>query len=409
VSSQRSVRLGSLFRREKRVGYLNETMLSVFRGVGVVRKDSRENYNKTAEDRSIYQLVEDGWLVINRMKAWQGSVGIAFERGTVSGHYLCFRPRHSECPRFLDYLLRSEPYVHQFRRLSRGVRPGQAEIDNDWLNGLPIHLAPGEEQQRIAGFLDDQVARLDAAVKCVGSARGVVEQRRAAVHASLFADLRARRVRLGLFARVQTGVTVDNGRQGVDGREYPYLSVANVQDGRLALDLVKTIVLRPAEARRFALRIGDVLMTEGGDLDKLGRGTVWRGEAPDCLHQNHVFAVRPNAGRVLSEYLALATQAPDARTHFQLTARKTTNLASTNSSNIRDWRVPLPGLDEQRAVVDRLERVDKELEAALKAAQGLSRLLDERKRALITACVTGDFDVAAASTRAGDAAMAGLA
>lgn len=75
---------------------------------------------------------------------------------------------------------------------------------------------------------------------------------------------------------------------------------------------------------------GDVLMTEGGDLDKLGRGTVWRGEIEECLHQNHVFAVRPVKERLDSRYLSLLTRSSLARRYFEGTGVKTTNLASTS-------------------------------------------------------------------------------
>ena len=131
-SAWRSVPLWSLFRRVKDVGHPQEQMLSVYRDHGVVQKDSRsDNFNKTAENRNIYQLVDKGWLVVNRMKAWQGSLGISPYRGIVSGHYICFQPVHNEDPRFLDYLLRSAAYTTELRQLSRGVRPNQIEIDND--------------------------------------------------------------------------------------------------------------------------------------------------------------------------------------------------------------------------------------------------------------------------------------
>ncbi|MFV0307169.1 MAG: hypothetical protein ACK5OX_05450 [Desertimonas sp.] len=104
-------------------------MLSVYREFGVVEKDSRtDNFNKTAENRDIYQLVGPGWLIVNRMKAWQGSLGVSPLRGIVSGHYICFKPVHSEHPAFLNYLLRSGVYTNEMLRLSRGVRPNQIEI-----------------------------------------------------------------------------------------------------------------------------------------------------------------------------------------------------------------------------------------------------------------------------------------
>lgn len=138
--------LWSMFERIKDTDHPEEVMLSVFREHGVIAKDSRDNINRTAENRSIYQLVHPGWLVANRMKAWQGSVGVSALRGIVSGHYICFAPRHNEDHRYLNWLLRSTAYTDGYTLLSRGVRIGQAEIDNDELRLMPILLPPVEEQ-----------------------------------------------------------------------------------------------------------------------------------------------------------------------------------------------------------------------------------------------------------------------
>jgi type I restriction enzyme S subunit len=163
-------------------------------------------------------------------------------------------------------------------------------------------------------------------------------------------------VRLGYLATIQSGITVDAGRAaGPDDVTLPYLRVANVQDGHLNLNAISEMRIPRAVARGFTLRRGDVLMTEGGDLDKLGRGTVWNDEIPGCLHQNHVFAVRPDQEKLLPEYLALVTQSSYARSYFERTGTKTTNLASTNSSKICDLRIPLVDLDEQRRIADFLD------------------------------------------------------
>ncbi len=155
-----------LFERVKDVDHPAEELLSVSRDRGVVRKDTLGGGRITAESNSIYQLVHPGWLVVNRMQAWRGAVGISGLRGIVSGHYICFRPHASDAdPRFLHHLLRSAPYVNTYAAMSRGVRPGQAEIDKDLLRVLEIVLPPLEEQRRIADFLDDQVALLEEAVE----------------------------------------------------------------------------------------------------------------------------------------------------------------------------------------------------------------------------------------------------
>lgn len=156
--------LWTLFERIKNVGHPTEQMLSVFREFGVVVKEHHANLNQTAENRDIYQLVHPGWLVSNRMKAWQGSVGISRHRGIVSGHYICFAPRHDQHSGFLDWLFRSSAYAAGYGAISRGVRIGQAEIDNDLYRVMPVLLPPVDEQAEIAKHLDQKTAKIDALI-----------------------------------------------------------------------------------------------------------------------------------------------------------------------------------------------------------------------------------------------------
>lgn len=180
-STWRTFPLWAMYRREKRTGFIEEPMVSVFRDFGVVFKADRANLNETAEDRSIYQLVEPGWFVVNRMKAWQGSVGVSSIRGISSGHYLCFRPLHGENHKFLNWLFRSPQYRHGFAMLSRGVRPGQAEIDNDELRKMPVVLPPLEEQREIADHLDRETAKIDALIAKAERFIELAQERRAAL------------------------------------------------------------------------------------------------------------------------------------------------------------------------------------------------------------------------------------
>jgi type I restriction enzyme S subunit len=171
--------------------------------------------------------------------------------------------------------------------------------------------------------------------------------------------------------------------------EYPYLRVANVQDGYLKLDDILTVEVPKSEAASNLLAYGDVLMNEGGDIDKVGRGCVWQEEVTPCLHQNHVFAVRPHS--VDSDWLALWTSTLVAKRYFESRAKRSTNLASISGSNIKELPVPLPPIDEQLAIqqflagrYSRLEKIRSELRDSL-------RLLAERRAALITAAVTGQI------------------
>lgn len=136
-----------------------------------------------------------------------------------------------------------------------------------------------------------------------------------------------------------------------------YLRVANVQDGYLDLDQMSTIRLGRDELVRYAVLPGDVLMNEGGDLDQLGRGAMWRGEFDPCVHQNHVFVVRCRPG-LLPEFLNAWTASTPARRYFLLAGKQTTNLASINKTALGELPVLMPQPEEQRAIAEALSDVD---------------------------------------------------
>ena len=130
-------------------------------------------------------------------------------------------------------------------------------------------------------------------------------------------------------------------------------------------------------------------MTEGGDRDKLGRGTIWNGEISECLHQNHIFAVRVNEKFMLTEYLSYLAASPVGRVYFDITAKKTTNLASTNSTTILQFTVPVPTLKEQHTIVEMLNQKCVSINEVIKEKKKLIDDLDSYKKSLIFEVVTG--------------------
>ena len=158
-------------------------------------------------------------------------------------------------------------------------------------------------------------------------------------------------------------------RAGETLTEVPYLRVANVQRGYLDLSEIKTIEVTQDVADQLELAPGDILFTEGGDRDKLGRGWVWKGEIDGCIHQNHVFRSR----LLLSEmYPAFVSWWGNSfgQTFFDQSGKQTTNLASINLSVLSSFPVPIPPLAEQRRIVTEVERrlsVIQQAEAAVEA------------------------------------------
>ena len=136
----------------------------------------------------------------------------------------------------------------------------------------------------------------------------------------------------------------------------PYMAVANVQDGSLKLDNVKTIEATPEEIHRYHLMPGDLLLTEGGDPDKLGRGAIWNGEISSCIHQNHIFRARKASQHVDMEYLAHLVSSPYGKRYFLRQSKQTTGIASINMGQLKRFPVPLPPLEVQRRIAAILDK-----------------------------------------------------
>lgn len=134
-------------------------------------------------------------------------------------------------------------------------------------------------------------------------------------------------------------------------------------------------------------------MTEGGDIDKLGRGCVWQDEIPGCLHQNHIFAVRCQKNVLIPEFLVGLMASRHGRAYFQLTAKQTTNLASTNSSTLRAFPIFLPPLPEQQAILAEIASQTAGIATAIDRAEREILLLREYRTRLIADVVTGKLDV----------------
>ena len=199
------------------------------------------------------------------------------------------------------------------------------------LREFRIPVLPLDEQRAIADYLDQETAQIDALVASRRTSSGCCAERRQSQISDNFAALGSPNTQLRRVAQIQTGITLSGDGDPTTPR-WPYLRVANVPNGQGGSVACTRDPSTTAEAATSMLRAGDVLMTEGGDIDKLGRGTVWDGSVERMVHQNHVFAVRAKLGRLMPAFLAWWLDTSIAKEYFYLTAKKTTNLASTNQT-----------------------------------------------------------------------------
>lgn len=187
------------------------------------------------------------------------------------------------------------------------------------------------------------------------------------------------------------GITKGQARKGTEKlRSVPYLRVANVQRGHLDLEELKTIEATEAEIADLLLHPGDVLLNEGGDRDKLGRGWVWEGQLPECIHQNHVFRARPVLADLQPKYLShYANQMGQA--FFVDQGKQTTNLASISMSRVRRFPVALPPAAEQAALVEIITERLAEVAAISHTTLTLTEQLAVFERAFLAKAFRGEF------------------
>ena len=142
---------------------IDKQVLSLYREYGIVPKDSRDdNHNVTSEDVSDYRYVRVGDFVVNKMKAWQGSVAVSNYEGIVSPAYFVYEFSDDLInKRYFHYLMRNKTYATEFRRLSGGIREGQWDLPSEALNNTSILLPPLDEQQEIADYLDNKCAEIE--------------------------------------------------------------------------------------------------------------------------------------------------------------------------------------------------------------------------------------------------------
>ena len=314
-------------------------------------------------------------------------------------------------PNYLaHYLIWSRPSWGEFKSQTT-----QANINGSIVKAFPVRMRTAVEQRRIAEILDtldDAIRKTEqviAKLQLVKQGllhdlltRGLDENgelRDPERHSEQFKDSPLGRIpkewdikELADLADIRSGIAKNESKAVSNPVWVPYLRVANVQDGYLDLTEMSQIRVSAKDIERYAVQDGDLLMNEGGDLDKLGRGALWKGEFEPCIHQNHVFVVRCRAG-LMPEFLDAWTGSSTARRYFIAAGKQTTNLASINKASLGKLPVIVPSGDEQSRVNTRISSFDKLLPAEAARLKKLNAL----KSGLMGDLLTGRVPVCSES------------
>jgi len=350
-----------------------------------------------------------GTGTIGRALIYDGSI----PELTIDSHVTLVRPC-SIVPAYLGYLVETMRVQHLVTDGHVGST-NQQELPRSFVEDLLVPLPPLAEQRRIVARIDTLYAEIAEGEAALAAARkGLDNFRRALLKAAVTGELtkdwradnpvtetghhvltriakhrasegaqkaRARRATgtkpldnsalpelpegwawasLGEIGEIVGGATVDKKRKPTDPVTVPYLRVANVQRGHVDLSKVKSITVERASAEKLRLIAGDLLLNEGGDRDKIGRGWVWDGTVPDMIHQNHVFRVRLH-GDSSNPFFVSHYANEMGRRFFIEGGKQTTNLASISLSKVSMLPVPIPPPAEAAEI---LRRVSDALAAA---------------------------------------------
>jgi type I restriction enzyme, S subunit len=381
-----SIRLRYVLRERDVRGYDGETVLSIYRDLGVVPKAERgDNFNKTPEDLSNYKLVLPGDVVVNKMKAWQGSVAVSSFRGIVSGDYLVCALIAQVDRSYLHHLLRSHALIKEYGARAKGIRPQQWRLYWEDLADISVLMPPLLEQTRIGRFLDAETARIEELITKKRRLVALLEERVENLVRQRIADSGLVASRPCTSIRPLKRLLMKVNRPAIQGGSM----VTAFRDGQ-----VTARALRRAEG--YTESWSDNLHVQGvrkGDVVIHGldgfAGAIGVSEVDGvCSPVYHVCT--PN-GQGDAVYLARMLRILAVSGYLGLFASSTRERAV----DFRNWdlfgRIPIPEVDapEQREIAHLIRRI-RPLKTAVEQSAGLA---NERRQALITAAVSGQLDI----------------
>ena len=275
-------------------------------------------------------------------------------------------------PEYLYYLLRAKDWSNGTNKAVMG-----ATLNKATLSTIKIQLHEYDNQLEIVNMLNRVSSSIDFRKQQLTKLDELIKAR----FVEMFGDMLLNSLdwpekSLEGLADIVSGIT--KGRKTTEAEliEVPYMAVSNVKSGYIDWTTVKTILATKQEIEQYRLMPDDILMTEGGDPDKVGRGAIIKKPLKDSIHQNHIFRVRLDESELLPAYFAEYLQRQKAKRYFLGCAKQTTGIASINMRQLRALPVLIPPLPLQNQFAAFVEEVDKSKVEVQKALDQTQLLFD---------------------------------
>lgn len=393
-----TTRLGWLFTSISDCGHEDATVLSVYRDHGVIPKDSRtDNFNRTPENRSKYQLVRPGDLVVNRMKAWQGALGISEHEGIVSPDYEVLRPTvHDHDRRFIHSLLRSPAMIDQYAFRSTGIRPSQWRLYWNEMKTIEVTLPSAAEQRAIADYLDRETARIDTLIKEQRSLIDMLRERRAAAveEAAKAVKTTGRRLK-HLVRSVRQGWSPQCYGWPADGVETWAILKAGAANGGVFRPLENKELPKVETPRpETVVARGDLIISRANTRDLVGSAAVVDHDYPRLMLCDKLYAFTLDESRALPRFVAVVLGSRRWRGMIELEATGASHsMLNVSQADIVNLPMELASVADQRRILSKFDARTAKIDALIVETERFIELARERRAALTAAAVTGQIDV----------------
>lgn len=322
----------------------------------------------------------------NKMKAWQGSIAISRHRGIVSPAYYVYEPQSHEFDQFLHYLLRSKPYVSLYKRISKGVRVNQWDLENEALRNVPVALPDLPTQKRIAAFLDRETERIDT---LIAKKERLVE----VLTENLLSELERLVTRPAHggseMAPFRWVCRVTEGQ--VDPRlpewaEKPLIAPNHIESKTGRLIEIESAAEQGAISGKYAFPAGTVLYSK--IRPKLAKACV---SPVEGMCSADMYPILPDDR--LKPYFLLMQMLSMKFTDWAKLESMRVAMPKINRETLGNYRLWVPDLLKQQEAIGRFFDIQARNEKLVDKVKSSIDRLREYRAALITAAVTGQIDV----------------
>ena len=387
-------------------------ILSLYRDFGIVPKDSRDdNHNVTSLDTSNYKVVDIGDLVINKMKAWQGSMAVSDYRGIVSpAYHVCSITSNKVNKRYLHHLLRNPAYLPEYARLSTGMRIGQWDLGFDDFKNIPFLIPPLDEQVKIADYLDNGCASLDAILdKTRASIEEYKKLKQAVITQAVTKGVRGERemkdsgiewigeipwewdvTKIGRIGQTSSGATPLRSKETsfFDDATIRWVRTLDLNDGLVYDSSERITELALSMSACSIMPTGTVCVAMYGGAGTIGKCGLLM---TPCATNQAVCSIICNSDVILPKFLL--NQLLALKPYWMKYAVGTRKDPNISQDIVARMKVLIPPLSEQKEIVDYLDAKCAEIDGLIAKKEQLVKELESYKKSLIYEVVTGKREV----------------